>query len=315
MINDKTNKPKVSLGMPVYNGERYLKEAIDSILSQTYTDFELIISDNASTDGTQEICLEYSNKDPRIRYFRNEKNLGSAWNFNRVFELSAGKYFKWAAHDDIISSDFLLKCVEVLDQDPSVVLCYSDTTIIDEKGKFIEKYDLKLNTDSTKPQERFRDLLLKNPKCFEIFGLIRVNALRKTSLMGNYGHADGILLARLGLLGRFYKIPENLFFERRHPQQSMYLYGCYSGYMPDYYLQTRWFDPAKAGRIIFPYWKMLSEYCSAVMQVPLNSYERLFCFQFLIIWGIKRRYSLMNDLIIAAKQAFKFNNYKEKRRN
>jgi glycosyltransferase involved in cell wall biosynthesis len=295
---------RVSIGLPVYNGERYLGEALDSILAQTYTDFELIISDNASTDRTHEICLAYANKDSRIRYYRNEKNLGSAWNFNRVFELSAGEYFKWAAHDDIISSDFLLKCVEVLDKDPSVILCYSDTTIIDEKGKFIENCDLMLNIDSPKPYERFRSLVLTNHSCFEIFGLIRVRTLRKTPLMGNYGHSDGILLARLGLLGRFYKIPENLFFDRKHPEQSMYLIGCYNSKSPNYYLQTIWLDPAKAGKIIFPHWKMLSEYCSAVLQVQLNCYERIFCFLFLIIWMIHKRNALMNDLIMARRRNY-----------
>ncbi|MCX9084510.1 MAG: glycosyltransferase [Candidatus Methanoperedens sp.] len=300
----KKDKTKVSIGMPVYNGEKYLTEALDSILAQTFVNFELILSDNASTDRTSDICLEYANKDSRIRYFRNEKNLGGAWNFNRVFELSDGKYFKWAAHDDIISSDFLLKCVEVLDNDPSVILCYSDTIIIDENGKIIENYDLNLNTDSPKIHERFRDILLKQERCFEQFGLIRASALIKTSLMGNYGHADGILLAKLVLLGRFYKIPEYLFFERKHPQQSMNLIGCDRNNMPNYYLQAIWFDPAKTGKIILPYWKMLSEYCIAVLQVPLNFYDRIFCFPFLIKWAMKRRYYLMYEIIIAAKQAF-----------
>lgn len=305
--------PKVSIGLPVYNGERYLEEALDSILAQTYTDIEIIISDNASNDHTPEICLTYAKKDSRIHYFRNEKNLGSAWNFNRVFELSSGKYFKWAAHDDIIASDFLMKCVNILDQDPSVVLCYSDATIIDEKGKFIENYEVNLNIDSPKPHERFRGLLM-NHQCFEIFGLIRGRVLRKTPLMGNYGHADGVLLARLGLLGRFYKIPEKLFFERRHPKQSIYTYGAYQG-PPNYHLWAAWFDPAKTGKIIFPYWKILSEYYNALLQVPLNGNERILCLLFLMRWGGDRRYLIMNDLIIAVKQVFKFKKHEEMRRN
>ena len=97
--------PLVSIGMPVFNGEDYVEAALDSILTQTFTNFELIISDNASTDRTEEICNDFADSDDRIRYYRQEKNLGAAANFNRVFELSSGKYFKWAAHDALQSLD------------------------------------------------------------------------------------------------------------------------------------------------------------------------------------------------------------------
>jgi len=121
-------RPKVSIGLPVYNGENYLRNALESILDQTFRDFEVIISDNASTDRTGEICREYAAKDPRIRYCRNDRNLGAAGNFNRAFELSSGEYFKWAAHDDVIERDFLSSCVSVLDEDPSVVACFAMTS-------------------------------------------------------------------------------------------------------------------------------------------------------------------------------------------
>src|SRR5262249_36899823 len=149
------HKPRVSIGMPVYHGEPFLKEALDSILAQTYSDFELIISDNASTDRTQEICTAYAAKDKRIQYSRNDKNLGAAKNYNRVFELSSGEYFKWAAHDDICAPDFLVRCITVLDQDPSVVLCYPREIGIDEQGKFLGNRPYKLDTSLTKPSERF----------------------------------------------------------------------------------------------------------------------------------------------------------------
>ncbi len=130
--------PRVSVGLAVYNGENYLREAIDSILAQTFTDFELILSDNASTDKTQEICLEYAAKDKRIRYYRNDQNIGGIRNQIRTVELSRGEYYKLAAHDDVCAPDFLEKCVEVLDRDPSVVLCYPKTKIIDENGNFLK---------------------------------------------------------------------------------------------------------------------------------------------------------------------------------
>ncbi len=127
---------KVSIGLPVYNGEVYLKEAIESILNQTYGDFELVISDNDSNDMTQAICIDYLKKDRRIRYYRNAKNMGAAYNYNRVFKLSNGKYFKWAAHDDICHPEFLEKCINVLDTEKEVVLCYPIAQVIDENGNF-----------------------------------------------------------------------------------------------------------------------------------------------------------------------------------
>lgn len=115
-------KPQVSIGLPVYNGEKYVGKAIESVLSQTFKDFELIICDNASTDQTEKICREDATKDSRVRYYRNEKNLGAAKNFNRVFELSSSEYFKWLAADDLIEVDFLQRCVELLDSDASLLL-------------------------------------------------------------------------------------------------------------------------------------------------------------------------------------------------
>src|SRR5437867_8743488 len=133
--------PRVNIGMPVYNGERFLEEAIDSMLNQSFKDFELIISDNASTDRTQEICRAYLARDRRIRYFQNQTNLGATANFNRVFELSSGEYFKLANADDLSAPDLLAKCVAVLDAHPEVVLCYPKTTIIDENGDMIRQYE------------------------------------------------------------------------------------------------------------------------------------------------------------------------------
>lgn len=304
----KNTIPRVSIGLPVYNGEKYLREALDSILTQTYIDFELIISDNASSDHTPEICLAYANKDPRIRYFRNEKNQGAAWNFNRVFELSVGDYFKWAAHDDLLDPEFLSKCVEILDKDPCVVLCYSKVKIIDEQRKILENFDPNLNIDSPRPHERFRDLIRFN-RCFEIFGLIRTNMLRKTPLMGNYAHGDGVLMVRLGLLGRMHKISEYLFSIRKHREQSTNMYGCYANKMPDYHLYATWFDPTKKGKIIFPYWKMLQEYGSAVIQSPITWYERTICCIYIMNWMKGLRKYLMRDLIIAGKNIFPKRSY------
>ncbi|MEA5503989.1 glycosyltransferase family 2 protein [Halotia wernerae UHCC 0503] len=306
------NQPQLSIGLPVYNGEKFLKEAIDSLLAQTFEDFELIISDNASTDNTEEICRSYIAQDKRIRYYRNQQNIGCARNFNRVFELSVSEYFKWAAHDDLHAPDFLAKCVAVLDHNPTVVLCHSHVYFIDENGNFLQNYNIKLNTDSLQPQKRFHELLTKH-LCYQCYGVIRVDALRKVPPMGSYGLADGILLLRLGMLGRFYEIPEYLFFARSHPQQSMSMfipnYWLFTNnntqaslsMFPDFYSYTVWFDSAKKGQILFPHWRILWEYTLSIWLFQLSLYERLCCHISIYRQFKGTEYLLLKDLLRAAQ--------------
>ena len=126
---------QVSIGIPVYNGEKYLAAALDSLLAQSFRDFEIVISDNASTDRTAEICRCYQNKDARVRYFRSDQNLGAAWNHNRVIELSSAPLFKWAACDDLHDPLYLARCVDALHNDSGVVLSHTYLRVIDEEGK------------------------------------------------------------------------------------------------------------------------------------------------------------------------------------
>jgi glycosyltransferase involved in cell wall biosynthesis len=302
-----TNKtPQISLGLPVYNGENFISEAIESILSQTFTDFELIITDNVSTDRTQQICESYAALDPRVFYFRNKENLGAASNFIRAFELSSGKYFKWVAHDDVIAPEFLEKCATVLDHDPSVVLCFTNVIIINEEGAQIDEYDINLNTYVSDPSERFRSLIIDWHMCFDVFGLIRSDVLRQTEVMGNYGHGDGVLLAHLGLIGKFYRIPEYLFYSRRHSQQSMRMFG-YSVEEGgnDYHAYAEWFDSSNSGKLIFPQWRILKETYKIIWQVYLPWNARLRTHLYLLWWSIKMRRHLWSDLRIAGKWIYR----------
>ena len=308
------NNPKVSIGLPVYNGEPFLKETLDAILAQTFKDFELIICDNASTDATKKICCKYAAQDERISYYRHQRNIGASSNFNRVFQLASGQYFKWAAHDDLHAPNYLAQCVEILDRDRSVVLCHSQVQIIDERGKFIGSYNIKLHTDSHNPVTRFHDLL-SHHLCYPIFGLIRASTLRNTPLMGNYGHTDGVLLASIALQGRFYEIRKPLFFSRNHPQQSMSLFfpeylSLASGNaasinkLPDYYGYAVWFDPANQGKAIFPHWRIFWEYCRCIWQSSLSTKARIGC-HFSMFKQLKgMEFLLIKDLIIAVRQSF-----------
>src|SRR5438132_4412320 len=116
-----TNKPKISIGLFVYNGEKFLRKRLDSLLCQTFTNFELIISDNASTDSTSAIYEEYAKKDKRIRYVRQEKNMGAMWNFIFVLQEAKCDYFAWAAVDDLMSPDFLEKNINILESNKNTV--------------------------------------------------------------------------------------------------------------------------------------------------------------------------------------------------
>ncbi|NLE30630.1 MAG: glycosyltransferase family 2 protein [Phycisphaerae bacterium] len=290
-------KPRVSIGLPVYNGQEFLEETLHSILNQTFNDFELIICDNASTDRTAEICRSFAKRDRRIRYYRNEINLGAAKNFNRVFSLARGEYFKWSAHDDLCSPEFLARCVEVLDNDPTVVLCYTRVGTIDRNGEPLPNEEVPLRATAFEPKDRFYDILHAH-MCYEIFGLIRRSALQRTDLMGNYAHGDGVLLAWLGLLGRFHEVPDYLFFSRRHALQA-------GSRLADRYMWTEWFDPKMKGRIVLPYWRMFFAYVKAIHKTPMPVRQRWGCYWLMVRWMGWYRHKLGKNFRYAVIQFFR----------
>ena len=270
--------PRVSIGMPVYNGEKYIEEAIQSILAQSYTDFEFIVSDNASTDRTQEICLGYASKDPRVRYCRNSKNLGAAPNYNRAFELSSGEFFKWADYDDMITPDFLSKCIDILDRYPDVVLCYPLSRVIDENGIILGDYSYKARADSPEPQIRFRDFTLNPDAGFQVSGLIRSNAIRRTSLHGNYPASDLVFLAELALIGRLFELPEYLFLPRYHPDQST------KGAQTVERDRIVFFDTSREGRITLPKWLLMFGFLKAIKNGPIGGKAKGYCYFQMVRW-------------------------------
>lgn len=312
------NPPLVSIGMPVYNGEKFIRAAIDSILAQTYSNFELIISDNASTDGTAKICQEYATRDERVRFHQNSCNEGAARNFNKAFHLSKGTYFKWAAYDDVIAPDFIEKCLMVLEQNPEFVLCHSQVKIIDEQDNFVRNYNTKLQTDSPNPVKRCYELLFPHLN-YQIYGVIRSSVLRMTRLYENYGYGEGVLTLELGLLGSFYEIPEYLLLVRKHPQQSMgifytsdsdFLFFCerrtYKESMhvfPDFYaLKNQWFEPGQDDNMCFPHWEIFLGLLSAIRRSKLSFLQRLACRCNLIIQMRGTQRLLLKDLYRASIQ-------------
>lgn len=287
------DKPRVSVGMPVFNGEKYLKQALDSILAQTYQDFELVISDNASTDKTQQICLEYAKRDCRVSYYRSERNFGASWNHNRVFKLSLGKYFKWAAHDDVIAPEFLFKCVNVLEKDHSVVLCHSKTARIDEFGEVTGFYHYETITDSRKPQTRFSDALSRKGFPWMIFGVFRRDALSITPLLEGYIGSDWNLLAEISLIGRISEIPEYLFFRRDHPQAYTNWHWLKHAEVRNYRNETAWWTRRKRVLSFLPHWRNCLEFFRSVRHSPLKWSERWLCYEEISKWILKEGWRLL----------------------
>lgn len=261
--------PRVSIGLPVYNGQRYLAKAIESILAQTYGDFELIISDNASTDATEEICRGLTEGDGRVQYHRALTNRGLAWNFNHVFELSTGEYFKWAAHDDLLEPRYLEACVAALDAaGPDVVMAYPLTRYVDENG--VTLYSERSLADIT-----FWRLLDLPASVIPIFihGLIRRDALRRTRLMGAFVSSDVVLARELRLLGRFVEVPEELFVFRHHSPKSVDRRDRQSKQG-----ETAYIDPAAAEKRVMPSARVLKETLKAIGRTPMSPAVRLACY-------------------------------------
>lgn len=283
-------QPLVSIGLPVYNGENFIAEALDSILNQSYKNLELIISDNASTDNTQSICEQYLKKDPRVQYHRFEKNFGAAKNYNRTFHLSKGKYFKWAAHDDVIAETYLEKCVEILESNQDISACHSHKLIIDEYGKKGNKVDynqLHLMYDSV--SKRYKGFLKKFDDseglrdADAVFGLIRSDILKNTKLIGNYHSSDFPLLGELILSGKFYVIKEDLFFRRLHPGISTQAFKSHKE-------RRKWFDPQAKGFTIksVPHLRWFIELFKAPIPLKMNLGLKLLCYFLTVRWFFAR---------------------------
>lgn len=285
--------PRVSIGLAVYNGEQFLSQALDSLLSQSFSDFELIICDNASTDQTATICSSYACRYPRVRYHRNAANVGVARNFNLTFSLSTAPYFKWAGADDLCAPQFLERCVKVLDSRPDVVLCYPKTALIDERGVMTSLYDDQMDIQYDAPDKRFAFVLWNLRMCNAVFGLLRSDIMKHTRLFEPYPNSDRTFLAEMALFGSFVEIPENLFFRRAHDLSAI------KYRQPQHRMAL--FNPARSGQLSFPNWRLFAGHLSAVRRAPLSWNERLRCAVRMRIWLQKFGATLFEDLTFAAQ--------------
>jgi glycosyltransferase involved in cell wall biosynthesis len=299
--------PRLSVGLPVYNGEQHLGEAIESLLGQSYEDFELIISDNASTDGTADICRSHERQDSRIRYIRQPRNIGLSPNHNFVMQQSRGSYFKWAAADDLYGRDLLKSCVDALDEDAEVVLAHTWEAVIDDAGTVTQAMDYPLATDSSRAPERFKGILFGYSGLFEssdptapgfvrldtngilrfcdFYGVTRTAVLRKVTPLGSYHHPDRIIACALALHGRFHISPDWQYFRRDTPNRTY-------NKTPKLRDRCEVNDPARKSRLLHPTARLAAEYfwgyIDAIHRAPLSPADRRECYRYTTQWVLDR---------------------------
>jgi len=258
-------RPRVTVAVPVYNGEQYLEHAVGALQAQTYSDLEILIGDNASTDGTQRIGEALAARDPRVRYVRHPRNLGVAGNYTRLLELSSSELFRWNDADDWCGPTTIERCVQALDADPAIVLAYPKTYLVDEAGAVREEYDDNVDLPDSRPSVRFRQLFDRMRLCNPLYGVIRSAVLRRTAGLGSYVGSDIVLLAELSLHGGFRELEERLFYRRFHSKASSAL--TLPDLMRYYNPQTRNTSDARESRHLFELWR-------AVMRAPIAGSEK-----------------------------------------
>jgi glycosyltransferase involved in cell wall biosynthesis len=267
LVMPSSPSPIISIGVPVYNGSRFLRGALESFLGQSFSDIELIISDNASTDATEDICREFAMRDARIRYVRQAVNIGAMRNWNFVAKQARGRFFKWSSANDYCSPDMLAHCFAAMEPDPRIVLCFPRTCLVDQETGSLTEYeeDIELMEDS--PYERFgkvrESLRLNNP----LIGLIRTDSLLRTRLNRVYPGGDMVLTAELALSGRFLLLPEILLYRRVGQETSS------NRLSPEE--ERVWLDPLRTSTIGSPLLSLHLGYIGAALRAPINLSEKL----------------------------------------
>ena len=288
-----TTPPPLAVGMPVYNGEPFLEETLESILQQSFTDFELIITDNASTDRTEAICRSVAAADGRVRYHRHRENLGAAVNYSSCFEQSSAPLFKWAAHDDPCGQGLFAAMIDALAAHPHAVMAYSRAVTIDAEGRVLKEWRPRPALASADMRDRTADIL-GHQETFPVWGVIRREVLAATGLLGSFIEHDRPLLYQLALHGPLIEIDEPLFFDREHAGRSVRAYDH-----TDPHVAATWYDTRFATGTFFPVWRLFGEHLRSLHRSPVPSYRSGPHLVDLARYAHRRRTGLTKDLIVA----------------
>ncbi|WP_088289166.1 glycosyltransferase family 2 protein [Kineosporia sp. A_224] len=290
--------PRLTVGLPVYNGEHYLAQSLEALLGQTFGDFELVVSDNASTDGTAGICHDFADQDRRVRYVRQPQNIGAAPNHNHVVGLARGDLFKWASGDDLYARDLLRVCVDALDAHPEVVMAHSWTAAVDGNGRVTQALDYPLRTDSPDPAVRLRSMLYGNAgddgdpvadhgviRADDCYGVVRTAVMRRVAPHDSYYYADKVWSVDLALQGPFHQHPDWLYFRRDHPERAEHA-------NPTVRSRCANLDPRRADPLRHPVARLYGEYVlgyvRAIGRAPLSVRDRRRCRAVLAGWLASR---------------------------
>jgi glycosyltransferase involved in cell wall biosynthesis len=262
--------PRISFGLAVRNGESSICRCLDSLIAQDFSDFEVVVSDNASTDGTPRILEEYAARDPRIRVSRNQENIGLIENVNLVFHRSRGEYFRWIGADDWLEPTYASRCLEALEADPGAILVTTDFRIHRGDGTSCYEEYRGERVDSERPERRFVRMLwfyqAGDTKYDPVYSLMRRSALERTHLIWMMDWGDRMMGAELCLLGRFQHVPECL----AHRTKGAGDYG-------DRELLLRRYHPTRYRELAAPPSRLFRVLLSIIHAAPLTRRQRLRC--------------------------------------
>jgi glycosyltransferase involved in cell wall biosynthesis len=278
----------VTICVPVYNGERFLAQCLDSLLSQTYRDFVLLISDNASTDRTAEICQGYAKADPRVHYHRNAVNIGMYGNNNRLLGLVRTPYVKLANADDFWAPTMLADAIEKMERDPALVLCHPRAVLVDEDGREIRRYDRVLEAMEDDPAVRFRRVLTELGLVNQLMGVMRIEAVRSMLPFMPYPPADTVFLAELSLYGKIMELPKFQYSRRFHED-------CSSWDRKSDAHQVKWVSGAGTRRLRLAAWKFHCGLVRRVLRSPIGFAAKMKLLAFLGRRAAWDRATLMNE--------------------
>lgn len=290
-----TAGPRLTVGMPVRNGANFIRPAIDSLLAQTYRDFAILISDNASTDGTVAIVEEYMGRHPNIRLQRHPANIGAHRNYNSLVTGSTGELFKWMAHDDVIAPTFLAACVARLDADPGASLAFANSGQIDEEGRITGDLASNESYVDPSPYRRLRSYVADRTKIPQVFGVMRRSVLEATPLLGSYPKSDTVLMYEMAMRGRFALVDEPLFLNRDHASRQGRL-GLRE--------RTAWYHPDRASPLL-PRWNQLRGFAAATLRVPMAAGDKVRCVAFALWWGVRHGIELGGEIGFGVRQSLR----------
>ncbi len=290
-----TRVPRVTIGVPAYNAARFLPIALESLVNQTYTDIEIMVVDNASTDSTGDIVHDFARRDPRIRYVRNPQNIGAGRNFIRCVELTRSELFRWQSADDYSAPTFVERCVAVLDAHRDVIQAYPRAILVDENGDELERYDERISTLAESPRERYLHVMRSIGLVNAFYGVMRTDLLRRTAIHGAYLGADVVVQEEIALYGKIWEIPEFLYFRRMHAAAHSAMSVAE---------KNAFYNPDLPRRRELTMWRQLRERIRSVWRSPLPAGEKSRLAGTILRSAIRARDGLAHELVDGVRYRF-----------